>query len=76
MTDACIVDYKGKRYYFKNTNNEEYDIFLKRCWFLAKHNGKQSFDILNMLSHAWINIRYYGTIYDKKINNLLQKLEE
>lgn len=74
MTDACLIELKGKYYFYKNENNEVPELFIKRCWFLAKNQGKYSSHILNTLSHAWIQQIYYGVSYDEKINTLLKSI--
>lgn len=75
MTDACIIEYKGNRYYYLNIGNEKPDLFRKRCWFLVKYNGKYDNDILIMLSHVYINVSFNGMKYEKKIMDMIQKLE-
>lgn len=74
MTDACVIDFKGRRFFYKNKNHETPELFVKRCWFLTKHQDKFPCHILNMLSHAWIQQVYNGVSYDEKINSLLNTL--
>lgn len=74
MADACVIDFKGMRYYYTNTNDENRDMFIKRCWFKVRNNNAEYPEhVLEMLSHAWIQITYNGVIYDDKINTLLTK---
>lgn len=71
MSEACVIDFNGKRYVFYNRNEEPRQYFIERCWFKVKYSKSDCEIPLESLSHIWINQKYRGIMYDNKINMIL-----
>lgn len=75
MAEACCIDFNGVRYLFTNSEEEEPEMFVKRCWVWVKN--LETFpekETLDMVSHAWANTVYKRVKYDEKMTVLIQKL--
>lgn len=71
MSEACAIDFQGVRYFFDNKNDEIPELFVKRCWYKVKNKNKYAENILEMLSHIWINEKFLGMTYDDSYKSVL-----
>ena len=73
MNTIC---HENKLFVFQNTANEQKDMFLARCWFIAKNYKTflNDTETLENLSYLYVNSKYYGVEYDTKIMDTLHAL--
>jgi hypothetical protein len=59
-----IINYKGKMYVFKNTKEENRQIFIDRTWYIVKNIDKyEDYKYLEKLSYIWVSKKYYDVVY-------------
>jgi hypothetical protein len=68
------IIHNGVLFVFHNTRQENEDMFIARCWFIAKnmHKHKQDYTHLENLSFLWVNHHCLGVEYDKEIMDQLR----
>jgi hypothetical protein len=62
------IEYDGKSYWFKNTNERE-DMFMDKCWYIVKNIDKPN---IQCLADIWVNKKYLDVCYPKEIETQLQ----
>jgi hypothetical protein len=78
-----VITYLGKTYVFTKTddnNDVETDVmFRDRCWWIVKNivrHSKDSKTSLIALSHIWASMKYYGSVYEPHVVELLKTYED
>ena len=73
MTDM-IIKHEGIIYIFNNSiESEPYNLFIERCWYIAKKKPKNNkdFEYYNNLSIIWRNVNFLGIEYDKSLESII-----
>lgn len=72
-----IISYNGKLYNFNNVDDENNELFIKRCWFKVKNMYKTNdYAYLEKISLIWINYRYLNVSYPTNIMNELLSFDD
>lgn len=67
-----IISYNGKLYNFNNVDDENNELFIKRCWFKVKNMHKtKDYAYLEKISLLWINYKCLNVLYH---NNIMTEL--
>jgi len=71
----------GFSIYLNRDNNESYDMFYKRGWFIISQIDnntvtKQTCDKIISYSKIWINMKYYNCNYTTSIEKEIKKMEQ
>lgn len=75
MIKMHIIQYGGKLFIFHNKEHEPDNMFIDRCWFVARNYA--SFDTnyayLKKLSHVYINNKFLKVGYDENVMSELAR---
>ena len=69
-----IINFEGNSYYFeKKDKSESYNLFLERCWYIAKKKptNNKELNYFTNLSIIWRDINFLGLNYNDELKLLV-----
>ena len=70
------ININGYSYYFKNDDDVDDNIFIDRCWYIAKNNptNSENYNKLLRYSRIWSNMINLKCKYNPELESKVKKL--